>query len=67
MSGLGEPPEWAVACPKCKALPGWPCQSIRHEGGLTSGVYRVHKKRRTALILGPRVLGPSSAPCGDAV
>jgi hypothetical protein len=52
---LDEPPEWAIACPKCKSLPGWPCQSIIHAGGLATRVYRTHKKRRTAHFLGGRL------------
>lgn len=51
-----EPPELTVACPKCKALPGWPCQSIKHAGGLAAGYFRMHKKRRIAQQMGPRVL-----------
>jgi len=44
-----DPRDVEVGCPKCGALPGWPCQSIRHEGGLTTRVYRTHKKRRMVL------------------
>jgi hypothetical protein len=63
-----EPLEWSVACPKCRSLPGWPCQSIKHAGGLALLVCRTHKKRRTALLMGaqvltgPRVRGGSGFP-----
>ena len=49
---MDEPREWSVPCPKCKALAGWPCQSIRHSGGLTVQVYQTHKKRRQFLLKG---------------
>lgn len=51
-----QPREWGVPCPKCEALPGWPCQSIKHAGGLSTRVYRTHKKRRIAHSLGGRLI-----------
>jgi hypothetical protein len=49
---MNPPGDWAVACPKCGAPPGFACRSIRHPGGVAVSVYQAHKKRRIAWNLG---------------
>ena len=41
-----------VYCPKCGAVPGQSCRSIKRGGRIGRWPYEFHKKRQTAAILG---------------
>jgi hypothetical protein len=51
-------PELAYWCPKCGALPGAACISVKTGGRMFAWPYDTHKKRRMAAILGT----PSTEP-----